>query len=378
MLLTIFAAFASAVALGAIFRRLGLPAVLGELLAGVVLGPALLGWVSLNDALRVLAQLGAVALLFSVGLETPPAAILRVGRTALAVAAAGVVLPFALGFALGARWGLPRAESLFLGAALTATSVGVTARVLAQAGALDRLESRVILGAAVIDDVLGLLVLSLVLAATGGRGLTLGAALSWAEAIAFLVVVWAAGPRLLRRYRRREGPPGRDGLGWSAALLLCLGLAVLAERLGLAAIVGAFLCGALLAGEAEERWLGPRAEALRDFLAPFFLFGAGLLFPAAAWSRPGFAGRAALLAAVAVAGKVLGCGLAALGRGPRVALRVGVGMVPRGEVGLIVAVAGLSRGLVSTETYALVVAACVGADFLGPLALAPLLRRAPR
>jgi Kef-type K+ transport system membrane component KefB len=138
--------------------------------------------------------------------------------------------------------------------------------------------------------------------------------------------------------------------------------------------VGAFLCGTLLAAESEELGLGERARALRDFLAPFFLFGAGLYFTAGSLTRPGFLGRAALLLALAVGGKVIGCGLAALGRGPRVALRVGVGMVPRGEVGLIVAVAGLSRGAVSPETYALVVFTSMLADFLGPLALVPLLR----
>jgi len=370
----VLAAFASAVAMGEVFRRLRQPAVLGEILAGVLLGPAVLGWVQPAEALRVLAELGAVALLFSVGLETPPAAILEVGGTALAVAAAGVVLPFSLAWLAGRWWGLPTTECLFLGAALTATSVGVTARVLAQAGALETLESRIILGAAVIDDVLGLLVLSVALATTGGAGLTAGAALTWVEALAFLIVVALVGPRLLRRYRRPAPHPERRGIGWTAVLLLCLVLAVVSEKLGLAAIVGAFLCGTLLAAEARELNLFPRAEALRDFLAPFFLFGVGLSFVPGALSQPGWVGRALLLVALAVVGKVLGCGLAALRRGPRVALRVGVGMVPRGEVGLIVAVAGLSRGVVGPATYALVVVACMGADFVGPLLLTPLLR----
>ncbi|MEP6768383.1 MAG: cation:proton antiporter, partial [Acidobacteriota bacterium] len=162
VLLAFAAALLGAKVLGELAERIGQPSVLGELLAGVVLGPSILGWVPVSDSLLLLAEIGVILLLFEVGLETDLGELIRVGVPALNVAVAGMAMPFAGGFFLTRALGHSVVTSVFVGAALTATSIGITARVLSELGALDTREGRIILGAAVVDDVLGLVVLAVV------------------------------------------------------------------------------------------------------------------------------------------------------------------------------------------------------------------------
>src|SRR5436305_9092023 len=158
--LSMLVVFASAKLLAELFERFGQPGIVGEILAGIVIGPHVLGWMAPNEVLRILSDLGVMFLLFRVGLEVKASDLMKVGSTALGVATAGVVLPFFLGWGICALWGEPRVESIFTGAAMVATSVGITAEVLAARGVLDSRAARVILAAAVIDDVLGLIVLA--------------------------------------------------------------------------------------------------------------------------------------------------------------------------------------------------------------------------
>ena len=203
ILLALFVMMAAAKVLAEIFERLRQPAIVGEILAGVLIGPSLLGWVAPSEITNTLAEIGVIFLLFTVGLETKPATIFRVGKTALLVAVLGVVAPFAAGYLLLQRWGGTVVQSLFHGTAMVATSVGITARVLNAMGLLDAPASRVILGAAVIDDILGLLLLALVMSAAAGQINYLEIGLTALLAISFTLLVALIGPRAINRLAPR-------------------------------------------------------------------------------------------------------------------------------------------------------------------------------
>lgn len=377
---------------GALAERIRQPAVLGELLAGVALGPSLLGGAlglprldgggTGAEVLLALASFGAVLLLFEVGLETDVRAMARAGRSSLAVAAIGIVASFALGYAfsavlarLWAPWAAADAAlpgvllHVLVGAALTATSVGITARVLRDLGALRTAEARIVLGAAVLDDVGGLLVLSgvsaAVAAARAGAGLGFaGLARTAAIAVGFLAAVLAVGlPFAAKAHDRlavRLRPNGvaastASAVSAAPALLLALLLAWGAGRAGLAPIVGAFLAGLVLA---PSRHAGEVAAGLRPVASLFvgvFFVTLGMRVDVGAFGGHGAAvvvvGLA--LSAVAVAAK-LACGLG-VRRGEASRWPVAVGMAPRGEVGLIFAALGLASGLLAAWQYAILV-----------------------
>jgi Kef-type K+ transport system membrane component KefB len=381
--------------------RLRQPAVLGELCAGLLLGNAGLlgvgglGWIAADPGVDLLARLGVVLLLFRVGLESTVRQMLAVGGSALLVAALGVVVPTALGFLVGA-WLLPGQgwiAHLFLGATLSATSVGITARVLSDLGAGGSAEARIVLGAAVADDVLGLLLLSVVsgmaAAAAAGTGLDAGGvARSAGVALAFLAGALLAGvalaPRLLRAAARLRG----DGVLLAAGLALCLLMAWAADAAGLAPIVGAFAAGLVLEElherpfvERGERGLDALVEPIAGFLGPVFFVLMGMRTDLSAFADPSTLGLAAALTAAAVAGKQV-CGLGVLGGGAdRIA--VGLGMIPRGEVGLIFASIGrqlevAGAPIVGRGAFAALVATVMATTLATPPLLAWRLRRAAR
>src|SRR4051812_24690483 len=195
--------FASAKLLSELFERFGQPGIVGEILAGILIGPHVLGWMAPNDVLRVLSDLGVMFLLFRVGLEVKASELLRVGGSATVVAIAGVILPFAMGWGISALWGQPHIEGIFTGAAMVATSVGITAQVLAARGLLDTRAARVILAAAVVDDVLGLIVLALVSDLAHGAVRYLDVALTGGLAIGFTIFVAKFGTSAVRRVMPR-------------------------------------------------------------------------------------------------------------------------------------------------------------------------------
>jgi Kef-type K+ transport system membrane component KefB len=350
--------------LGDLFERARQPTVLGELLAGVIVGNlGLLGFHELDflrtdEVLAFLAELGVIILLFQVGLESNINQMLRVGISSLLVAIVGVVTPMALGY-LTARLLLPDASvfvHIFIGAVLTATSVGITARVLGDLGKVQSVEGRIILGAAVIDDVLGLIVLAVVrgmIEAAGAPGGGLDAAgilLIIAKSMIFLGGAIAVGPWVSRRLFRVASLLHIRGLLLALALAFCFGASALAGAVGLAAIVGAFAAGLILDEVSFRPLRGREPHGLEEqvgpiaaFLVPVFFVITGAKVDLRAFADPGTLWLAAALTFAAVIGKQV-CGLAAIGRGLD-RLSIGLGMIPRGEVGLIFAVVGASLKL---------------------------------
>ncbi|MFP5351791.1 MAG: cation:proton antiporter [Actinomycetota bacterium] len=368
--------FALAKVFGYVFERFGQPPVIGELLAGILFGPHLVGLIGHSHTHEVLQELGAIILLFAVGLDTPLSDLKVVGGRSLAVGAAGVVVPFILGFALLKLLGDPTPDALFVGTAMVATSVGVTARVLSDLGRIREPESRVVLGAAVVDDILGLLVLAVVAGSVVGD-LTLGSVLLLAGlAIGFVLLVGGLGPRLVDR-----ATPLLDQLPkvqvFAIALALCLGLAALAGRLELAAIIGAFLAGMAFAETRERYQLEERLEPVYSLLVPFFFVVTGTMVDLSVFSDSSNILLAVLVILLAVIGKLIGCGLAAAPMGKRSATIVGVGMVPRGEVGILVATIGLTRGIIGPDLYGVVVVMSVATTLIVPPALTALFKGRP-
>lgn len=385
VILQLFAIFVAAKLLGGLGALVRIPTVVGEIVAGVVLGNTFLRGALHFDGdlefLAILAELGVVFLIFLVGLETPFDEMRKVGGMSLLVAIAGVVVPFAAGFTLMGFLGQTTIEALFLGAALVATSVGITARVLSEMGVLGRREARIILGAAVIDDVLGLLVLTVV-QAVGGDGVDYAElALIVVQALAFVGILMFFGGRVARRILNRSAlaerfewtkPPAVFGI----AIAVCLGLSAIAAAIGLAAIIGAFVAGMAFAATDSRHDLAERFEGIVQFLTPFFFGYIGLQVDlGVAWSVAGFA---LVVTAIALATKVIGCGLGALRMGQRSALAVGVGMMPRGEVGIIVALIGLSMAAIPESLYAVVVAMSLLTTLVTPPLLVWTFRRLPQ
>ena len=368
--------FVAAKVAGVAFEKLGQPAVIGELGVGVVLGSHALGLIGHSVAHEVFQELGAIVLLFAVGLDTPPSDLKAVGGRSAAVGVAGIVLPFAAGFALIAAVEGDAAEAAFMGTAMVATSVGVTARVLSDLGRVEEPESRVILGAAVVDDVLGLLVLAVV-SGTAAGNLSPGSIVALAAlALGFVALVGGLGPPAIRRLTPWLDRLGREGV-FVFAFGLCLGLAAIAGALQLAAIIGAFLAGLALAETRDRYELEVRLAPVYSFLVPFFFVVTGSLVDVTALADPSIAWLALGVTAIAVAGKLGGCGGAAWGMGRRSALIVGVGMVPRGEVGILVATIGLSQGIVEPDLYTVVVIMSVATTLMVPPVLKALFAGRP-
>jgi Kef-type K+ transport system membrane component KefB len=367
-----------------VFRQLRQPQVIGEILAGAVIGPAGLALIGgpghgepdpFHLTFETLAELGAISLLFFVGLETHLDQMIAVGSRALVVAVAGVAVPLLTGYLFLSLLGEPTLEAVFLGAAMVATSVGITARVLHDLGALNTKAARVILGAAVADDVLGLLVLAVLSGvATKGSVVVLDVVVVAVEAAAFLVFVGLIGSRVVRRFHVhiRDIPLESGSLGIAAIAMLVL--AAVASRIGLAGIVGAFLAGMMLS-EARERFqIEEAVRPLYQFLAPFFFVFVGSQVDFRAYGDLGILGTALAVTVLAILTKFLPCTLAALGMGWHSAAVVGAGMVPRGEVGFIVAGLGLSLGIVPQWLYSDVVLMSILTTLLAPYLLQFLYR----
>ena len=382
---------------GELFERLGQPAVLGELLVGIALGNAALvggpdtSALVASETFSVLADLGAVLLLFHVGLESTPREMMAVGGRASLVAVIGVVTPMLLGFGVGELLRPDESWMLhaFLGAMLAATSVGITARVLKDADALRTDFARIILGAAVIDDVLGLIVLAVVsgiiTAAGTGTALSMAAILLiMAKAFGFLVAALLVGSLLSPRLFRSALALRTHGVVLALSLGLCFLLSYLALKAGLAPIVGAFAAGLVLEevhfeGQVKrgERPLHESLEPLIALLVPVFFVRMGMLVDIRSFASPSVLGFAALLTVAAIIGKLV-CALAA----PKgvSGLTIGLGMMPRGEVGLIFAGIGArlfldSRPVVDTGTYAAAVFMVVATTMATPPLLLWSMRR---
>jgi len=367
VLLSLFLMFAAAKVMAELFERLRQPAVVGEILAGVIIGPSILGWVQPSDLINVLAEIGVIFLLFNVGLETKPKAIFDVGKRAMFVGVMGVLLPFVAGYFIAITWGGSFAEAMFIGAALVATSVGITARVLAGMGLLDTETSRVILGAAIIDDILGLIILSLVSAVSQGSVSYVGLGKTAAAAILFTLFVALVGSKVINKLSPVISRLRLQRPFFNLGLVLCLGLSVASVYVGVAAIIGAFLAGMALAESVEDN---PRmhqaTSGVTEFLVPFFLANIGMQLNIAVFRDSSVLLLAVIITLAAVITKFVGCSIGAWGMSRREMAQVGVGMVPRGEVGIVVAQIGLGLGVIEQSFFASVLFMAVTTTLIAP------------
>jgi Kef-type K+ transport system membrane component KefB len=366
LLWTLFVMFVAAKLAAELFERLKQPAVAGEILAGVLIGPSVLSLVAPGELTDALADIGVLFLLFLVGLETKPVDIFRVGARAMLVAVLGVIVPFIAGFLLMRLWARPNIEAIFVGAAMVATSVGITARVLRQMGLLNAESSRIILGAAVIDDVLGLLILAVVSSLAKGNVNYTQIGVTAALAIGFTLIVALVGARAINRIRPKIEKLKVGQAYLVFGLSLCLALAMAANYIGVAAIIGAFLAGMALSESAEGTDMPHQAEAVTEFLLPFFLANIGMKLKLDVFLTTEVILLAMVVTLLAVLSKFIGCGLGAISLGRKKAMQIGMGMVPRGEVGIVVAQIGLGLHAVSDAAYGVVLFMAVATTLIAP------------
>ena len=378
VLIALVAILVATKVLGELAQRFGQPAVLGELIAGVLLGGSVLGLVDpAEPTIAVMAELGVITLLFAIGMETELASLMRVGSSAASVAVAGVVIPLALGYYAGTALGLSELSALVCGAALCATSVGITARVLSELGWLDTNEGRVILGAAVIDDIIGLIILAIISAVVAGATPNVasvtriaGVAISFVT-LAVVVGGLVAAPlfRLVERIRAANAL-GLFGLAFAFFL------AWLAERFGSAMIVGAFAAGLVLHRLPQRHDVERATTTIGHFLVPVFFAAVGAAVDLRALADPKALTLGAVLIATGIVGKIAAGFTPWWFRGDK--LFIGIGMVPRGEVGLIFARMGLAAGAVSSGEYGALMLMVLVTTFVTPPALAWRARRHAR
>ena len=372
LLLVLAALLVTAKLLGALAQRIGQPAVLGELLAGVILGGSLLGVLDPGDpVIHALSELGVIVLLFEIGLQTDLRTMAKVAGTATTVGVVGVVLPFVLGYYVAfSILDFERIPALVCGAALTATSIGISARVLSDLGQLNTREGQVVLGAAVLDDIIGLIVLSVVTSVVlGGTWSVAGIALTTALAIGFIVIAVTGGKLLARPVfasLRRIKTSGTLGV---VALAFAFLLSSLAASSGSAMILGAFAAGIALNATTERAEIDRAATTIGHFLVPVFFASVGASVQLSTLAEPGTLVAGGLLIAAGVIGKFAAAYAPWRFRGNK--RLIGVAMIPRGEVGLIFAQMGLATKAITPAIFSALMLMVMITTFLAP----PLLAR---
>nr|WP_290667914.1 cation:proton antiporter [Ardenticatena sp.] len=390
LFLTLSIVLLTAKGLGWLSTRFDQPAVLGELLAGLILGPTVLGLLNwpflaehhetMQETFRLLAELGVLVLMFLAGLEIEPEEFFRSGAVAAWAGLSGVVVPLVGGALLALLFGYPGIESIFIGIILTATSVSISAQTLMELGYLRSKVGIALLGAAVVDDVLGILILSLFVALAGAG--SSGAGLAWlvVRMVLFLVGGYVVGRAVLPRFVEwaDEIPLAESMVAAVLAVMFLYGWA--AETIGaVAPITGTFLVGLILTQSRLQHKIADRLFPIAfGFLVPIFLVNIGLnanlrILNQQQWLFGG------LLVLVAVLGKVVGCGAGARlgGFEAREAFQLGVGMISRGEVGLIVATIGLSEGVIGADIFAVTVLMVLATTLITPPFLRWALRLTP-
>jgi Kef-type K+ transport system membrane component KefB len=391
-----------------LFSKFGLPGLIGEILVGIIIanidgGRFMLDFLDLyidphgfmSDTyfvLYILAELGVAFLLFSVGLETRVKDLLGSGKAAFLTALLGVILPFIAGLALIiAIGGHDMNSAMFMGAAMVATSVGITARIIKDMKLMDVKESRIIIAAAVIDDVLGMIVLAIVqgMSTSGGEIEILDLAIIILKAVLFVITAIAIAKYLVPRIynffderNRKVREAGKVPYAYNKlifAIIVCLGMSFLAEYIGLAAIIGAFLAGMMFADYAWEWELEHKVEAITSFMITFFFVNVGLQVELASLTDMTVIVLVIIVILLAMATKFVGCGLGAK-LGDKTIDKssfsiIGVGMMPRGEVGIIIASIGLAAGVMSNDLYTVVVMMSVMTTIIAPPILSMLFKK---
>lgn len=350
-----------------ICRRLDQPVVIGEILAGVAVGPSVLDLIHIDSTLEVFAELGVIFLLFWVGLESKLGDIRSVGRPAAMVGSLGVVIPVAAGIGAAFALGASTATAVFIGAALAATSVGITSAILVELGLQAGKAGRTILGAAVIDDILALVILAIATGIASEGGVSASEiALLIGLSVVFLAFFGLGGQRLLSaRPAMLEAPRFADS-PLLPAVLICLGLAVLAAEIGLAAVIGAFLAGMIVAETREHTPIQAEVAPLYAFFAPFFFAVIGAQLDVSRLAN--FENLMILLGLtlLAILTKFIGSWLGAKALSARDRAIVSMGMIPRGEVGVIVAALGYSKGAIDADVFAEVVGMAILTTLVAP------------
>jgi Kef-type K+ transport system membrane component KefB len=358
-----------------IAQRLKLPSVVGEITAGCIFGPSLLNLIRLdhNQILFFLSEFGAILLLFSVGLETLLKDLKKVGGIALLSGTIGVIFPFILGGAWASAEGYNFAQCLFIGSAFVATSAGITARVLQELQVINRMESRVILGAAVIDDILAMLLLGVVTALQKSSVIDVTSlSITAVQSIGFVLLAGFGGTLLMSKFWRVLDAPLSTFSPLSLSLSLCILMAVISTSLGLAAIIGAFLAGMIIAESPHQHTLQKQLEPLLIFIVPFFFVVSGAMVDVSQLSSLDSIYVVAIVTLLAVFSKLIGCGVGALALGKKSALIVGVGMIPRGEVGIIIASLGRSMKLFDDKLYTVLIVMSLLTSIIAPPILGKL------
>ncbi len=370
LLFYFFIIFTSAKILGEVCVRLGMPALIGELAAGVMLGDYVLGVVSTsNHVLMSFAELGVIFLMFHVGLEIRVKDLFAVGRTAVLVGLLGVLFPLAMGLGTMLLLGYQMVESLFIATAILATSVGISVKVLQDLGLIKHKVAYIVLGAAVLDDILALIVLAVVRGLASGRFQAVEFSLLVAESIAFVGFLTMWGPKLARRTKKwverlniPEGP-------FVISVILCLSLAELADIIGLAAIIGSFMAGIVIDELAGVYDLENKVKYVNEFLLPFFFVMMGAHLDPRAFLKPNLLLLIIVISVVAVVSKMIGAALGSWKESWRTRIQAGVCMIPRGEVGIIVGLIGLSLHTITREAYT----AVLGISLLTTIVTPPLI-----
>lgn len=379
LLFNFFVIFAAAKILGELSVRLRMPPIIGELAAGVLLGNYVLGVINNSDpVLMSFAELGVVFLMFYVGLEIRVKDLFAVGRTAILVGILGVIFPLLLGLGSMLLIGRDIIESLFIATAILATSVGISIKVLQDLGLIKHKVAYIILGAAVLDDILALIVLALVKGLAKGEFQVVEFILLVMESLVFVGFLTLWGPRLTRRTRRwveklniPEGP-------FVLSVILCLGLAELADIIGLAAIIGSFMAGIMIDELAGVYDLERKIKYVNEFLLPFFFVMMGAHLDPRSFLVPNLLFLTLFVTAIAVISKMLGAALACWKEDRITRIQTGVCMVPRGEVGIIVGLVGLNLHTISDDIYTVVLGMSLLTTIIAPPLIIMAFRRRRR
>ena len=370
LLLYFFVIFTSAKILGEIAVRLRMAPIVGEILAGMILGTYVLGIIDIhNEVLMTFAEIGVIFLMFYVGLEIRVKDLFAVGRTAILVGILGEVFPLLLGFGCMIVMGFEVVESLFVGTAILATSVGISVKVLSDLGLIKHKVAYIVMGAAVLDDILALIVLALVRGLSRGQFDVVEFVLLVVESLVFVGFLTLWGPRLTQRTRKwvekinlPEGP-------FVLSVILCLGLAELADIIGLAAIIGSFMAGIMIDELAGVYDLERKVKYVSEFFLPFFFVMMGAHLDPRIFLKPRILILTLVITLVAVVSKLLGAYLATWKEDWKARLQIGICMVPRGEVGIIVGLIGISLNSITQELYSLV----LGMSLLTTMVTPPLI-----
>jgi len=370
LLFYFFIIFTSAKLMGELCVRLRMPPIIGELMAGILLGNYVLGIIDTsNHILMSFAEIGVIFLMFHIGLEIRVKDLFSVGRTAILVGILGILFPLILGLGSMLLLGHKIVESLFVSTAILATSVGISVKVLQDLGLIRHKVAYIVLGAAVLDDILALIVLALVKGLARGEFQTVEFVLLVIESLAFVGFLTMWGPKIALKTRKWVEKLNIPEAPFVLSVILCLGLAELADVIGLAAIIGSFMAGIVIDELAGVYDLENKVKYVNEFFLPFFFVMMGAHLDPRAFMNPGLLFLVIFISVVAVLSKMVGSALACWKENWKTRIQTGVCMIPRGEVGIIVGLIGLSLQTISHEMYTVV----LGMSLLTTIVTPPLI-----